>query len=115
MGRLVHTGLSSSSLVAHVLHYSPSPHANSFIIGTAVIKTNTLSLVKVDFVGPGRTLRRPESEFLSPGLSWTRRIPGQVILMIMMFLVRLELECAGESDRARSNNSDFDDDFNLFL
>jgi hypothetical protein len=32
-----HTGLGSSSLVAHVLHYPPgSPHANSFIIGTAV-------------------------------------------------------------------------------
>jgi hypothetical protein len=43
MGRLVHTGLGSSSLVAHVLHYPP-PHttnANSFIIGTAVINTHT--------------------------------------------------------------------------
>ena len=29
MGRLVHTGLGSSSLVAHVLHF-PSPHVNSF-------------------------------------------------------------------------------------
>ena len=27
MGRLVHTGLGSSSLVAHVLHYPPPPHA----------------------------------------------------------------------------------------
>ena len=31
MGRLVHTGLGSSSLVAHVLHYPPPPHANSFV------------------------------------------------------------------------------------
>ena len=40
MGRLVHTGLGSSSLVAHVLHY-PSPHTNNFIIGTAVINIHT--------------------------------------------------------------------------
>jgi hypothetical protein len=40
MGRLVHTGLGSSSLVAHVLHH-PLPHANSFVIGTAVINTHT--------------------------------------------------------------------------
>ena len=32
-----HTGLGSSSLIAHVLH-SPPPHANSFVIGPAVIK-----------------------------------------------------------------------------
>jgi hypothetical protein len=38
MGRLVHTGLGSSSLIAHVPHY---PHANSFIIGPAVINTHT--------------------------------------------------------------------------
>ena len=43
MGRLVHTGLGSSSLVEHVLHYPPPPHANSFVLGTAVI---------------GRTLRK---------------------------------------------------------
>jgi len=44
MGRLVHTGLGSSSLVAHVLHYPP-PHANSFVIGPAVINnTHTLLL-----------------------------------------------------------------------
>ena len=35
--RLFHAGLASSSLVAHVLHYPP-PHANSFVIGPAVIK-----------------------------------------------------------------------------
>jgi hypothetical protein len=39
----VHAGLGSSSLVAHVLHYPPPPHANSFIIGTAVINTHTES------------------------------------------------------------------------
>jgi len=39
--RLVHTGLGWSSLVAHVLHYPPAPHANSFLIGTAVINTHT--------------------------------------------------------------------------
>ena len=40
MGRLVHTGLGSSSLVAYVLH-SPPPHANIFVIGPAVINTHT--------------------------------------------------------------------------
>ena len=38
VGRLVHTGLGSSSLVAHILHYPPPPHANSFVLGPAVIK-----------------------------------------------------------------------------
>jgi hypothetical protein len=38
MGRLVHTGLGSSSLVAHVLHYPPPHHAKSFLLGPAVIK-----------------------------------------------------------------------------
>jgi hypothetical protein len=33
MGSLVHTGLGSSSLVAHVLPYPPPPHANSFVLG----------------------------------------------------------------------------------
>jgi hypothetical protein len=37
--RLVHTGLGSSSLVTHVLHYPPP----RFIIGTDVIKTHTSS------------------------------------------------------------------------
>jgi hypothetical protein len=40
-GRLVYTGLGSSFLAAHVLHYPPPPHANSFVIGTAVIDTHT--------------------------------------------------------------------------
>ena len=40
MGRLVHTGLGSSSLVAHVLQYPPPPHANSFVLGPAVINTH---------------------------------------------------------------------------
>jgi hypothetical protein len=31
MGRLVHTGLGSSSLVAHVPQYPPPPHAHSFV------------------------------------------------------------------------------------
>jgi hypothetical protein len=38
MVRLVHTGLGSSYLVAHVLHYPPPPHANSFVLGPAEIK-----------------------------------------------------------------------------
>jgi hypothetical protein len=38
MGRLVHTGFGSSSLIAHVLHYPLPPHANSFVLGPAVIK-----------------------------------------------------------------------------
>ena len=40
MGRLVHTGLGSSSLVAHVLQYPPHTHANSFVLGPAVINTH---------------------------------------------------------------------------
>jgi hypothetical protein len=41
MGSLVHTGLGSSSLVTHVLPYPPPPHANSFVLGPAVINTHT--------------------------------------------------------------------------
>jgi hypothetical protein len=41
MGRLVHTGLGSSSLVAHVPQYPPPPHAHSFVLGPAVINTHT--------------------------------------------------------------------------
>jgi hypothetical protein len=41
MGSLVHTGLGSSSLVAHVLPYPPPPHANSFVLGPPVINTHT--------------------------------------------------------------------------
>jgi hypothetical protein len=41
MGRQVHTGLGSSSLVSHVPQYPPPPHANSFVLGPAVINTHT--------------------------------------------------------------------------
>jgi hypothetical protein len=41
MGRLVHTGLGSSSLVANVLPYPPPPHVNIFVLGPAVINTHT--------------------------------------------------------------------------
>ena len=41
MGRLVHTSLRSSYLIAHVLHCPPPPPAHSFIIGPAVINTHT--------------------------------------------------------------------------
>jgi hypothetical protein len=40
MSRLIHTGLGSSSLIAHVLHSPPPPPANSFVIGPAVINTH---------------------------------------------------------------------------
>ena len=40
MSGLIHTGLGSSSLVAHVLHSPPPPPANSFVIGPAVINTH---------------------------------------------------------------------------
>jgi hypothetical protein len=57
MGSLVHTGLGSSSLVAHVLLYAPPPpprkqfctrsfsnkHVNSFVLGPAVINTHTIN------------------------------------------------------------------------
>ena len=35
MSGLIHTGLGSSSLIAHVLHSPPPPPANSFVIGPA--------------------------------------------------------------------------------
>ena len=41
MTGLIHTGLGSSSLIAHVLHSPPPPPVNSFIIGPAVINTHT--------------------------------------------------------------------------
>jgi hypothetical protein len=34
-----HTGLGSSSIIAHVVHSPPPPPANSFVIGPAVINT----------------------------------------------------------------------------
>ena len=40
MRGLIHTGLGSSSLIAHVLHSPPPPPANSFVIGPAVINTH---------------------------------------------------------------------------
>jgi hypothetical protein len=46
MGRLVHTVLSLSSLVAHVPQYPPPPHAHSFVLGPAVINTHTHTLTK---------------------------------------------------------------------
>jgi hypothetical protein len=48
MGRLVHTGLGSSSLVAHVLQYPPPTTANSFVLGPAVINTHTPSTLGLD-------------------------------------------------------------------
>jgi hypothetical protein len=42
MGSQVHTGLGSSSLVAHVFPYPPPPpHVNNFVLGPAVINTHT--------------------------------------------------------------------------
>jgi len=48
MSGLLHTGLGSSSIIAHVVHSPPPPPANSFVIGPAVINTHT---VCVCFVG----------------------------------------------------------------
>jgi hypothetical protein len=54
MGTLVHTGLGSSSLVAHVLHY-PLPPRNSFVLGPAVIDTHTHTLLNLRLkIGRGR-------------------------------------------------------------
>jgi len=55
MGRLVHTVFGSSSLVAHVLHY-PSPNANSFLIGTAVINTHTRGHCRASLFPSGKPL-----------------------------------------------------------
>jgi hypothetical protein len=41
MSGLIHTGLGSSYIIAHVLHSPPPPPANSFVIGPAVINTHT--------------------------------------------------------------------------
>jgi hypothetical protein len=41
MSGLIHTGLGSSSIIAHVVHSPPPPPANSFVIGPAVINTHT--------------------------------------------------------------------------
>ena len=46
MGTLVHTGLGSSYIIAHVAHY---PLANSFTIGTAEINNNNLEKVVLNF------------------------------------------------------------------
>jgi len=43
MSRLIHTGLGSSSIIAHVVHSPPPPPANSCVIGPAVINTHTQS------------------------------------------------------------------------
>jgi hypothetical protein len=52
MGRLVHTGLGSSSLVAHVLPYPPPPHVNIFVLGPAVINTHTFDRVYTSSSAP---------------------------------------------------------------
>ena len=44
MSGLIHTGLGSSSIIAHVLHSPPPPPANSFVIGPAVINTHSLKM-----------------------------------------------------------------------
>ncbi len=43
MSGLIHTGLGSSSIIAHVVHSPPPPPANSFVICPAVINTHTCS------------------------------------------------------------------------
>jgi hypothetical protein len=55
----VHTSRGSSYLIAHVLHYpqSSSPHAHSFVLGTAVINNNSSLVPRRD----GKTsLQRPQ-------------------------------------------------------
>ena len=61
LGKLVHTRLSSSYLIAHVLHCPPSPPAHSFIIGTAVIEAviNTHTLLRVKTFVQSPTPPRP--------------------------------------------------------
>jgi hypothetical protein len=54
MGRLVHTDLGSSSLVAHVLPYPPPPNANSFVLGPAVKNTHIHAVF--DQHGPAQLL-----------------------------------------------------------
>ena len=72
LGRLVHAGLGSSSLVAHVLHYPLPPHANSFVIGPAVIKhTHARTVRSVRPAGLARTVRRTGGGVRYPGTAQT--------------------------------------------
>ena len=48
MSGLIHTGLGSSSIIAHVVHSPPPPPANSFVIGPAVINTHVLGKILVE-------------------------------------------------------------------
>jgi hypothetical protein len=57
MNRLVHTGLGSSSLVAHVPQYPPPPHANNFVLGPAIINTHTTGILAIPDLGGGLEVR----------------------------------------------------------
>jgi hypothetical protein len=56
--RRLYIDFGSSDLIAHVLHYPP-PHANSFVIGPAVINNSEFSITR----GLGR---RPRTDSVSP-------------------------------------------------
>ena len=59
MGRLVHTGLGSWYLIAHVLHCPLPPPAHSFIIGPAVISTHAQKSWNLEQAVAPRPRRRP--------------------------------------------------------
>jgi hypothetical protein len=49
MGRLVHTGLCSLFLGSTCPPLSPFPHANRFVIGSAVINTHTVLYSAINY------------------------------------------------------------------
>ncbi len=64
-GSHIHTGLGSSSIIAHVVHSPPPPPANSFVIGPAVINTHICLLSYLHLLLPsagGRQALTFESE-----------------------------------------------------
>ena len=97
------TGLGSSSLVAHVVHIPPPPHANSFVLGPAVIKTHILvqsSSILLLKSQPKRRFRVRASA--SAQLSMQRvpvRAGGSAELRALAPLVSLQ--------RARCDNDDY--------
>ena len=79
MSGLIHTGLGSSYIIAHVLHSPPPPPANSFVIGPAVINTHKHTGMSPLTI-PSSTSRRPRRDMpqLEPKYNLPQRAPPQM-------------------------------------
>jgi hypothetical protein len=115
MGRLVHTGLGSSSLVAHVLHYPP-PHANSCVIGPAVIKHTPFSpqaaVSAWETASPAANMHQPGAQLARSRLvgqkvcassrCWSDLPRGEAhhmcVCLLLQYLIQTELFALGEGD-----------------